>query len=182
MKIEPLSIEGAYKITPSKLGDSRGTFARVYCAHTFSDQRLNTTWVQMNTSFNATKGTVRGLHFQRPPFAEIKLVRCVRGEVLDVFLDLRQDSATFGTVCTVNLNGDAMESVYIPAGCAHGFQTLSDNVELHYSHSTPYTPTSEGGVNITDPDLAIPWPLPFSNMSERDKIHPQFASTEPISL
>jgi len=182
MKFTPLNINGAFKITPQKHGDNRGAFARVYCADEFAKQGLNSNWVQMNTSVNATKGTVRGLHFQHPPFSEVKLVRCVRGQVLDVFVDLRKGSDDFGKVCTVTLNGDAMESVYIPAGCAHGFQTLSDDVELHYCHSAPYSPAHEGGVNVSDKNLAIAWPLAKINMSERDKSHPSFTTTGPISL
>lgn len=182
MKFEPLDIKGAFKITPKRLGDNRGAFARVYCDDEFSQNGLNTQWVQMNTSINTVKGTVRGLHFQRAPFAEIKLVRCVRGKIRDVFLDLRKGSDTFGTVCTVDLNSDDFESVYIPAGCAHGFQTLSDNVEIHYCHSAPHHPNAEGAVNLADPELAIDWPLPITNISERDKTHPSFSTIEPISL
>ncbi|MFK5997133.1 MAG: dTDP-4-dehydrorhamnose 3,5-epimerase [Rhodobacterales bacterium] len=182
MNFEPLTINGAYKITPKKLGDNRGAFARVYCAETFAAHGLNTEWVQMNTSINAAKGTLRGLHFQRPPHAEIKLVRCVRGRVCDVFVDLRKTSPDFGKVCTVTLDSAALETVYIPAGCAHGFQTLTDDVELHYCHSQPYHPEHEGAVNPTDPALAINWPLPVSIISERDKNHPAFATIEPIIL
>jgi dTDP-4-dehydrorhamnose 3,5-epimerase len=182
MIFEPLTIDGAYKITPQKLGDSRGAFARVYCADEFGAQGLNNNWVQMNTSVNAAKGTVRGLHFQRPPYAEIKLVRCVRGRVLDVFVDLRKDAPSFGTVCAIPLDSAKMETVYIPAGCAHGFQTLTDDVELHYCHSQPYRPDFEAAVNPTDPALSIPWPLPISVISERDQSHPPFATIEPISL
>jgi dTDP-4-dehydrorhamnose 3,5-epimerase len=182
MKFEPLNIEGAYKITPRKMGDNRGAFARVYCAEEFAKRGLNTGWVQMNTSINAVKGTVRGLHFQRPPYAEVKLVRCVRGRVLDVFLDLRKDAASFGRVCSVLLDSDALETVYIPAGCAHGFQTLTDDVEMHYCHSEPYKPEYEAAVNISDPALAIDWPLSVSSISDRDQNHPLFATIEPITL
>jgi len=182
MIFEPLNINGAYKITPKKLGDNRGAFARVYCAETFAAQGLNTEWVQMNTSINAQKGTVRGLHFQRPPYAEIKLVRCVRGRILDVFVDLRKGSCDFGCVCAVPLDSETLDSVYIPAGCAHGFQTLTDDVELHYCHSQPYQPDYEGAVNLSDPTLAINWPLPITTISERDRFHPPFATIESIIL
>ena len=182
MKFEPLNIKGAFKISPKRLGDNRGAFARVYCDEEFFLNGLNMHWVQMNTSINTAKGTVRGLHFQRPPFAEIKLVRCARGKMRDIFLDLRKGSETFGTICEVDLNSDAFESVYIPAGCAHGFQTLSDNVEIHYCHSAPYQPSAECAVNPNDPELEIDWPLPISNMSERDKTNPLFSTIEPISL
>lgn len=182
MKFEPLNIKGAFKITPQQHSDRRGAFARVYCADEFAKQGLNTQWMQMNTSINATKGTVRGLHFQRQPFSEIKLVRCVRGQILDVFVDLRKGSEDFGKICMVTLDGDLMESVYIPAGCAHGFQTLSDDVELHYCHSALYSPAHEGAINIADETLAIAWPLPIINMSDRDKNHPSLTTIEPISL
>jgi len=182
MIFEPLNINGAYKITPKKLGDNRGAFARVYCAETYAAQGLNTEWVQMNTSINAQKGTVRGLHFQRPPYAEIKLVRCVRGRILDVFVDLRKGSRDFGRVCAVSLDSETLDSVYIPAGCAHGFQTLTDDVELHYCHSQPYQPDYEGAVNLNDPTLAINWPLPITTISERDRSHPPFATIESIIL
>jgi dTDP-4-dehydrorhamnose 3,5-epimerase len=182
MIFEPLAIDGAYKITPKKLGDSRGAFARVYCAQEFAQHGLHTDWVQMNTSINAAKGTVRGLHFQHQPYAEIKLVRCVQGRVLDVFVDLRKNAPGFGRVCSVILDSNALETVYIPAGCAHGFQTLTDDVEMHYCHSQPYMPEYEAAVNPTDPALAIDWPLPISTISERDQNHPPFATIEPIIL
>ncbi len=182
MKIELLNIDGAYKITPNKLGDSRGAFARVYCSDIFAAHGLNTHWVQMNTSINAVQGTVRGLHYQLPPYAEIKLVRCVRGKVFDVFVDLRHGSRTFGQTCTLVLDSDALETVYIPQGCAHGFQTLTDDVELHYTHSAFYNPEHEAGLRFNDPALQIEWPLPFAAISERDKKHPSLETTEPITL
>lgn len=182
MKIEPLSIAGAYKISPQKIGDERGSFSRVYCEDIFRQNGLNTNWVQMNTSRNREKGTVRGLHYQRPPCAEVKLVRAVRGTVFDVFVDLRQGSSSFGTACCVTLESDGFEMVYIPQGCAHGFQTLSDDVELHYMHSAVYAPKYEAGLDLTDPALNIRWPLPFAVVSDRDKTHPSLATTEPIIL
>ncbi|KAB7610081.1 dTDP-4-dehydrorhamnose 3,5-epimerase [Amylibacter sp. SFDW26] len=182
MIFEALEIDGAYKITPNKLGDSRGAFARVFCMEEFQQYNLEVRWVQMNTSINATKGTIRGLHYQRPPYAETKLVRCVRGKVFDVFVDLRKDSPSYGAVCTVELDSAALEMVYIPKGCAHGFQTLTDDVEMHYCHSAFYKPDHEAGVNIKDPKLAIKWPLPFSVLSDKDQNHPIFETTEPITL
>lgn len=182
MKIETLGIEGAFKISPQVIGDSRGAFARVYCAERFRAHGLQTEWVQMNTSRNSKAGTVRGLHFQKPPFAEVKLVRCVKGRVFDVFVDLRAGSKTYGRSCSVELDATNLSSVYIPSGCAHGFQTLTDDAELHYCHSQPYEPEYEGGVNMFDDDLEISWPLPFSNVSERDKGLPSLKSIEPVSL
>ncbi len=182
MKFEALNIAGAYKITPKKLGDNRGAFARVYCAESFEANGLNTNWVQMNTSISTETGTVRGLHYQRPPFAEIKLVRCVRGKVFDVFTDIREGSPTFGKTCSVILDSDALEMAYIPMGCAHGFQTLTDHVEMHYMHSEFYKPDLEAGLKLDDPELGIKWPLAFASISERDKTHPPLKTTEPIKL
>ena len=182
MKIVSLTIEGAYKISPNVLGDNRGRFARVYCSQTFEAQGLNTNWVQMNTSFSAREGTVRGLHFQRPPCSEVKLVRCVRGEIVDFILDLRRLSPTFGHAISVPVSSQGAEMLYIPQGCAHGFQTLTDDVELHYCHSEFYSPEHEGGVSILDPDLQIELPLPVSEMSDRDKQHATFINTRPIEL
>jgi len=182
MIFEALPIKGAYKITPRKLGDARGAFARVYCENLFAEQGLNTHWVQMNTSINVTKGQMRGMHFQRPPFAEIKLVRCVQGRIFDAIIDLREGSTTYGKACAVTLESEKLEMIYIPQGCAHGFQTLSDTAILHYSHSAEYAPDYEGGVSHSDPKLAIEWPLPLLNISERDKSFPNYSDIEPIKL
>ena len=182
MKFDPLTIDGAYKISPKLLQDGRGSFARVFCSDLFSAQGLNCHWKQMNVSRTAQAGTVRGMHFQRLPFCEIKLVRCVAGLILDVIVDLRKGSASFGQVCAVELCADKMEMLYVPAGCAHGFQTLSDDVELHYLHSQDYRPDHEGGLLPTDPELAIAWPRAISNLSERDQKHPLFKQVEPIIL
>lgn len=182
MKIEPLSIEGAFKITPKNISDSRGAFARLFCAEKFAQNGLNTSWVQMNASQNREKGTVRGLHYQRPPYAEIKLVRCTRGIVFDVFVDLRKNSPSFGYACQVTLDSNAFETVYIPVGCAHGFQTLTDDVELHYMHSEFYSPQHEAGIRLTDPQLSINWPLPFGVISARDQSLPLFKTIEPIII
>tara|TARA_B110001450_G_scaffold239109_1_gene246671 strand:- start:200 stop:748 length:549 start_codon:yes stop_codon:yes gene_type:complete len=182
MKIEPLCIDGAFKITPKKISDSRGAFSRLVCADIFSQYGLNTNWVQMNTSQNSEKGTVRGLHYQRPPHAEIKLVRCVRGKVFDVFVDLRKGSSSYGIACSLTLDSDVFEAVYIPQGCAHGFQTLTDDVELHYMHSEFYTPKYEAGIQLNDPALDINWPLPFTVISEKDETHPMMNRIEPVIL
>lgn len=182
MKIEPLSIDGAFKITPQNIGDSRGSFSRLFCAEIFAQNGLNTSWVQMNASQNRKKGTVRGLHYQTPPYAEIKLVRCTRGRVFDVFVDLRKNSPSFGYSCQVTLDSNAFETVYIPIGCAHGFQTLTDDVELNYMHSAVYSSENEAGVWLNDPHLSINWPLPFSVISERDENLPLFNTIEPLII
>jgi dTDP-4-dehydrorhamnose 3,5-epimerase len=182
MTFEELDMNGVFKITPNVTGDSRGRFARVFCEDEFADHGLPAKWVQMNTSFSAQKGTVRGLHYQRPPYGEVKLVRCSRGQIFDMVLDLRSGSATYGQIRGVFLNADTMDMLYIPQGCAHGFQTLSDNVELLYCHSQTYKPDHEGGVSVLDPTLAIDWPLAITAMSDRDKDHPSLQETRPIDL
>ena len=182
MNFEPLDIQGAFKISPNMIGDNRGAFARVFCADAFAAKGLQTNWVQMNTSISVNKGTVRGLHFQRAPHCEVKLVRCVSGKIMDFILDIRAGSPTFGVVCGVPLDARKMEMLHVPTGCAHGFQTLTENVELHYSHSEFYTPSHEEGVCILDPDLNLELPLAVSEMSERDKPHPTLKDTRPIQL
>ncbi|MFC4214812.1 dTDP-4-dehydrorhamnose 3,5-epimerase [Pseudophaeobacter arcticus] len=182
MKIMPLSIAGAYHIVPEKRGDNRGAFARLFCTDRFDAAGLNTKWVQMNLSRSSQQGTVRGLHFQRPPFSEIKLVRAVTGRVYDVVVDLREGSKTYGAHCGVTLDSDQMDTLYIPQGCAHGFQTLTDNVELHYMHSAPYAPDHEDGVRFDDPTLAIRWPLSVTETSPRDRALPLLSDMKPLIL
>ena len=136
----------------------------------------------MNTSISNIKGTVRGIHYQKPPHSEIKLIRCVRGMVIDILVDLRIESTSFGSVCEVTLDSQYMDMVYIPEGCGHGFQTLTRDVELHYCHSKFYDPNYEAGINVQDPDLGINWPLPILNLSIKDQNHPSFKKTSPLVL
>jgi len=136
----------------------------------------------MNTSISNVKGTVRGIHYQKPPYSEIKLIRCVRGVVMDILVDLRKGSASFGIVCEVMLDSQDMEMVYIPEGCGHAFQTLTNDVELHYCHSKFYEPNYEAGINVRDPDLGINWPLPILNLSIKDQSHPSFKKTAPLVI
>jgi dTDP-4-dehydrorhamnose 3,5-epimerase len=177
-----LPIAGAWQVDLERRGDERGFFARMFCAKTFENRRLNSNWVQINTSFSQTKGTLRGFHFQRPPAAEVKLVRCLKGTIFDVIVDIRRDSATFGKHVSLLLNDDNRSMVYVPAGCAHGFQTLAEGTELLYFHSAAYSPENEGGLDFSDPDLAIEWPLPPSEMSDRDRSFPTLKDLEPIDL
>ena len=172
MEIEPLKIVGAFKIKPNKFEDDRGIFGRTFCYKEFEAFEMNTEWVQMNTSISNVKGTVRGIHYQKPPHSEI----------IDILVDLRKDSPTFGIVCEVMLNSQEMDMVYIPEGCGHGFQTLTRDVELHYCHSKFYEPNYEAGINAQDPDLGINWPLPILNLSIKDQNHPSFKKTSPLVL
>lgn len=180
MKFTPLPLEGAYEITLERREDARGFFARSYCMDDFAEYGLNTHWAQMNISFTVEKGSLRGLHFQRHPMAEVKLVRAVRGRVCDVIVDLRQRSAQFGAHCCVTLDAQERNAIYIPEGFAHGFQTLSADAEMHYAHSTAYAPGHEGGINPLDPGLGIPWPLEPRNLSERDLALPPISECAPL--
>lgn len=172
MKFTPLSMAGAFRVDVEKREDERGFFARVFCAHEFAEHGLETTFVQMNTSVTRKAGSVRGMHFQRPPKAEVKFIRCVRGAVLDVIVDLREGSPTFGRWQGTELTGDNRAMLYVPRGFAHGFQTLADDSELFYMHSEFYSPEHEGGLRFDDPDVGIAWPLPIAEMSPRDRQHP----------
>ncbi len=180
MIFRALPLTGAYEITLERRDDARGYFARAYCADEFAAHGLNTEWVQMNISMSHARGTMRGLHFQRPPMDEVKLVRCLKGRVLDVIVDLRAGSDSFGRHCSVTLDAERFNAIYIPAGFAHGFQTLTPDCALHYMHSQRYAPGAEGGVNPCDPALGIDWPLPLAEMSARDRALPDLNDCEPL--
>ena len=180
MIFAPLAIAGACEITLERREDARGFFARSYCDKDFAAQGLNTCWVQMNLSMNLTAGTLRGMHFQRGPAAEEKLVRCLRGRAHDVIVDLRAGSPSFGRHAVVVLDSAALNAVYIPKGVAHGFQALAPETLLQYHHSTAYAPGHEGGVNPLDPELAIDWPLPPVQLSDRDRALPVLKEISPL--
>ena len=172
MRFEATPIEGAFIIHLSPFTDERGMFSRLYCSSELEAIHHEKPIVQINHSLNKEKGTVRGLHFQYAPDAEIKMIRCVRGKVFDVFVDLRSDSPSFLQWHSVELSPEANNMVYIPEGCAHGFQTLEDDSELIYFHTAYYNRKSEGGILFNDPKLSIKWPLPVKNVSEKDKSYP----------
>lgn len=165
-------LEGVFFISLQPVGDSRGWFSRTYCKNEFVSIGHTKEWVQMNHSFTAKKGTIRGMHYQLPPFSEIKMVRCIAGAVLDVVIDLRKDSPTFLQHTQLELSAENKKMIYIPEGFAHGFQCLKDNCELIYHHSEFYTPGAEGGIRFDDPLTAIKWPLPPTEISDRDRSHP----------
>jgi dTDP-4-dehydrorhamnose 3,5-epimerase len=165
-------LKGSYVITLSPYSDERGWFVRTYCENEFREIGHETKWVQINHSYTAKIGTIRGMHFQLPPFREIKMVRCVRGKVFDVIIDIRKESPTFLQWFGTELSPAAMNMMYIPEGFAHGFQTLSDDSELIYHHSEFYTPGAEGGIRYDDPAIGIEWPIEISSVSERDLKHP----------
>ena len=161
-------ISGVKILTRKPLGDERGWLERSYCAEDLKAAKWSHNLAQINRTFTKKKGTLRGLHFQFPPHAEDKIITCLRGKVLDLALDLRRGSPTFLHHFTLTLDGAGNESLLIPKGCAHGFQTLTDDVEMMYFHSAFYAPQHEGGLHPQDPKLAISWPEDVTVLSERD--------------
>jgi dTDP-4-dehydrorhamnose 3,5-epimerase len=178
----PLALDGAYKIDLEKREDERGFFARFFCENEFAAHGLVTEWKQINTSLSHQMGTLRGLHFQRPPRAEVKLVRCLKGSILDVVVDVREGSANFGQHVAIELNEGNRTMLYVPHGFAHGFQTLVPHTEILYLNSEFYNPEMEGGLHHADPKVGINWPLPVTELSERDKTFPVLDNLEPIRL
>ena len=160
---------GLKRIERRRLGDSRGFLTRLFCANELRHAGWSGLVAQINHTYTARRGTVRGLHFQHPPHAEMKLVSCIRGGVWDVAVDLRHGSPTFLRWHAERLSADNNLALLIPEGFAHGFQALSDDTELIYCHSAPYAPDAESGLNVSDPRLAIAWPLPLDGLSARDE-------------
>ena len=154
------------------IGDSRGYLERLFCSEELQALAPGRHIAQINHTLTAARGTVRGMHFQRPPHAEIKFVSCLRGEVFDVAVDLRDNSPTFLRWHAEVLSADNYKTLVIPEGFAHGFQTLTDDCEMLYFHTAAYQPGAEGGLNAQDPRLAIHWPLPVAGQSQRDAAHP----------
>lgn len=174
MRFEPLAIDGAALVRLEPHPDSRGFFARTFCVEEFARAGLPTPVVQASVSFNERAGTVRGMHFQWPPSREGKLVRCVRGRLYDVLLDLRPQSSAYLRHVAVTLDEDNRDAVFIPPGIAHGFQTLLPRTEVWYQMTGSYAPALAAGVRWNDPAFAIRWPMPESEISERDARYPDF--------
>lgn len=172
MKITETKIAGLFVITNNPMGDSRGTFTRLFCEKEFLPAICERRILQINQSFTRAVGALRGLHFQYPPHAEMKMVRCLKGKVFDVALDLRKDSPTFLQWHAEILSPQSNNVIIIPEGFAHGFQVLEEESELLYLHTTHYEKKAEGGIRFDDTAHAINWPLPFTDISERDKNHP----------
>jgi dTDP-4-dehydrorhamnose 3,5-epimerase len=168
-------LPGAFIVELDRKEDARGFFARAFCAHEFAAHRLNPRVVQANLSYSEHLGTVRGLHYQRPPAAEPKLVRCVRGSVWDVIVDLRPGSPSYLQHLGVELSAGNRCAIYVPDGFAHGNQSLTDGAELLYLMGEYYTPGCQRGIRYDDPALAIQWPLPVSVISEQDQNWPLLA-------
>jgi len=168
------ALKGVWRVTPQPTEDHRGFFARTWCEREFTAQGLPDRWAQCSISFNRWRGTLRGLHYQRPPHEETKLVRCTMGAIYDVVLDLRRDSPTFRKYVAVELSASNREMLYIPHGCAHGFQTLVNDTEIFYQISAVYAPDHAAGVRWDDPAVGIWWPCPDPIVSERDRSYPSF--------
>ncbi len=168
MEFIPTKLEGAWIIEPQLHEDSRGLFARTFCAREFGEQGLVANFVQCNTSWNARTGTVRGLHYQLPPSTEVKLVRCTAGALLDVIVDLRQSSPTYLQHVAVELTATNRLALYIPEMFAHGFQTLEEGTEVFYQMSEFYAPKLARGIRYDDSKLGIKWPLPVAAISDQD--------------
>jgi dTDP-4-dehydrorhamnose 3,5-epimerase len=171
----PTPIEGAFLIETEPVVDERGFFARTFCRDEFARNGLDPCVAQCAVSFNARSGTLRGMHLQTPPHEEAKLVRCTRGAIHDVLLDLRRDSAAFGRWWAVELNAEQGRLVYVPEGVAHGFQTLEPDTEVSYQMSRAYAPEAATGVRWDDPAVGIEWPLEVTSISTRDRELPYLA-------
>ena len=174
MIFSPTPLGGAFVIESEPDADERGLFARTWCRRELEARGLETRVAQCSTSFNKRKGTVRGMHYQSSPCAETKIVRCTRGSVYDVIIDLRPDSSTFTRHFGIVLTPDDRKAVYVPPGFAHGFQTLEDNTEVFYQMSEFYSPEHSQGVRWNDPAFQVPWPSGDRIVSERDRSYPDF--------
>lgn len=170
-----LAIPEVVEITPPKFGDHRGFFSEVFKRSAFEAEGIAIDWVQDNQSFSADAGTVRGLHFQAPPFAQAKLIRVLRGAIYDVVVDIRAGSSSYGQWVAVELSAEKWNQLLVPAGFAHGFMTLTPDVEVIYKVSAPWSRESEGAIRWDDPDLAIAWPRPGDAiLSDKDAAAPSF--------
>ena len=185
MQITQTSIPDVKLIVPRKFGDDRGYFFESYNARTASDQGIEIVFVQDNQSYSAAKGTVRGLHFQSPPHAQDKLVRCTRGSIFDVAVDVRRGSPTYGHWVGETLSAENLHQLLVPKGFLHGFMTLEEDCEVQYKCSDVYAPECDGAVRFDDPDIGIAWPLDpaGATLSQKDAAAPSFAEFQsPFSL
>jgi dTDP-4-dehydrorhamnose 3,5-epimerase len=173
--LRAVSVAGAFIVEPEAVHDERGFFARTFSSSEFAAHALEPAIAQCSISFNPRRGTLRGMHYQQAPHAETKLVRCTRGSVFDVVLDLRRDSPSFGEWAGVELTGENHLAMYVPEGCAHGFQTLTDDAEVFYQISVPFAADAGRGVRWDDSAFGIDWPIAVEVISQRDATYPDFA-------
>jgi dTDP-4-dehydrorhamnose 3,5-epimerase len=174
MRFHHLDLDGACVIDLERHGDKRGFFARAFCQHEFAEQGLATEMVQTNVSYNKREGTLRGMHYQTAPKQENKLVRCTRGSIYDVIVDVRPDSNTFKRWFSIELTAENRRMLYVPEGFAHGFITLEHDCEVIYQVSESYAPAYEAGLRYNDPAVSINWPIEVNVISERDQRWPDF--------
>ena len=174
MKFTETELQGAYVIELEPISDHRGYFARSFCRKEFSEHDLNPDIMQQNISYNSTKGTLRGMHYQQKPFGECKLIRCLSGAIHDVIIDMRQSSTTYKKWLSFNLNAKALTMLYIPEGFAHGFITLEDNTVVSYNMSEYYQNNASKGIRYNDPEFKINWPLKPEIISEKDSQYKDF--------
>ncbi len=172
-------LSGAFIIDLERREDNRGFFARAFCQNEFTDHGLKPVIAQANLAFNKHQGTLRGMHFQFPPAAETKLVRCTRGAIVDIIVDLRPESPTYLQHVAVELSADNHRALYVPERFAHGYQVLEDITETSYQVGEFYTPEAEGGLRYDDPRLGLTWPLPVTEITEKDRSFPLLAEIEP---
>ncbi len=175
MQIEPTSLPDLLILTPARFGDARGWFSETFSAPRLAAAGLPANWVQDNHSFSASQGTLRGLHYQRPPHAQDKLVRCSRGAIFDVAVDVRRGSATYGQWVGVELTPENGRQLFVPKGFLHGFVTRLPDTEVQYKCTDVYAPDCDGGIAWNDPTLAIDWGLTAPILSAKDQVQPAFA-------
>ena len=175
MRFLESELQGAWLIDLEPVRDSRGFFSRTFCVREFATHGLETNFVQHSLSYSAARGTLRGMHYQAPPHGEVKIVECVKGAIWDVIIDIRPQSPSFGQWRSFELTADNRRQLYIPAGFAHGFETLLEDTEVRYLISAFYEPSAASGLRHDDPAFAIPWPLPVAVISAKDRAWPDFA-------
>jgi dTDP-4-dehydrorhamnose 3,5-epimerase len=180
MEVRPLALDGVFEIVPRKFGDDRGFFSETYKVSALAEAGINLNFVQDNHSFSAAKSVVRGLHYQLPPFAQDKLVRVVRGAILDVAVDIRKSSPTFGKWVALEVSAEKWNQILVPKGFAHGFMTLVENTEVIYKVTDYYSPEHDRSIKFDDPAIGIEWPLPTSSvqLSDKDQKAPLLADAE----
>jgi dTDP-4-dehydrorhamnose 3,5-epimerase len=175
MRFLETELQGAWLVEIEPISDNRGFFSRTFCVSEFAKRGLETNFVQHSLSYSAARGTLRGMHFQAPPHGEVKIVECIKGAIWDVIIDIQPRSPSFGQWRSFQLTAENRCQLYIPAGFAHGFETLSDDTEVRYLISAFYEPSAASGIRHDDPVFAIPWPLPVAVISAKDQTWPDFA-------